>query len=86
MRRRDIPPRLVGPVEQVVCAAAHVFVATPLSTFSAFVHRLRGYVEAPDKNRYYHTEHTPGPRRYEGWPTSPFWGVEPSEMWDGLRR
>lgn len=46
---------LVGPVEQVVCAAARVFIGTELSTFSNYITRLRGYMNAPDKRAYFHT-------------------------------
>lgn len=34
---------LVGMVEQVVCASAHTFVGTPLSTFTGYITRMRGY-------------------------------------------
>ncbi len=73
-------------MEQVVCAAARVFIATPLSTFSGYIHRLRGYTGAPDRNRYYHPDPDLRPRPYRPWRTTPFWGVENSEMWDAVRR
>jgi len=33
----------MGMVEQVVCASAHTFVGTPLSTFTGYITRMRGY-------------------------------------------
>jgi hypothetical protein len=33
----------LGMVEQVVCASAHTFVGTPLSTFTGYITRMRGY-------------------------------------------
>jgi GDP-fucose protein O-fucosyltransferase len=33
----------LGMVEQTVCANAHTFVGTPLSTFTGYITRMRGY-------------------------------------------
>ena len=33
----------LGMIEQIICANAYLFVGTPLSTFSNFIARLRGY-------------------------------------------
>ena len=35
----------LGMVEQVVCANAHTFIGTPLSTFTSFITRMRGYMD-----------------------------------------
>jgi hypothetical protein len=32
-------------VEQVVCANAHTFIGTPLSTFTGFITRMRGFMD-----------------------------------------
>lgn len=35
----------LGMVEQLICATAHTFVGTPLSTFTSYITRLRGYLD-----------------------------------------
>ncbi|KAK3244254.1 hypothetical protein CYMTET_46126, partial [Cymbomonas tetramitiformis] len=52
----EIPQHLLGPVEQVICAGARIFFGTRLSTFTAYIQRLRGYMQAPDHGVYYHNE------------------------------
>ncbi len=44
-----------GMVEQAICARAGRFVGTDLSTFSGYINRLRGYMQAADQRCYYHT-------------------------------
>lgn len=40
----DVDPNLYGMIEQIVCAHAGTFVGTYLSTFSAYITRIRGYL------------------------------------------
>jgi hypothetical protein len=46
---RGVPPEILACVEQVVSAYACAFMGTRLSTFSAYITRLRGYPGAPDQ-------------------------------------
>jgi len=57
--------KLLGPVEQVVCAFSRTFLGTPKSTFSAYITRMRIYADAPqtglkEETRLFHTM-TPTP-------------------------
>jgi len=63
-----------------------VFVGTPQSTFTGFIPRLRGYMDAPDKNMYFHTEHNDKPKTYKPWDTTPNFMHESSTMWEDARR
>jgi hypothetical protein len=89
-----LPEPWVASVEQLVCACARRFVGTRLSTFSAYITRLRGYrsVHAPqlDTAIYF----TDGEPDRETRPDSPFswfrtgdftplWGREFREGWAG---
>ena len=50
----EVPRKLIGCIEQVICAGARIFFGTRRSTFTAYITRLRGYVKAPDTNAYLH--------------------------------
>ena len=63
-----------------------MFVGTPQSTFTGFIPRLRGYMDAPDKNMYFHTEHNDKPKTYKPWDTTPNFMHESSTMWEDARR
>lgn len=45
----------IGMVEQLICANAHTFFGTPMSSFSGYITRMRGYYR---DNRYAHTFYT----------------------------
>eukprot|EP00316_Scyphosphaera_apsteinii_P012517 CAMPEP_0119316266 /NCGR_PEP_ID=MMETSP1333-20130426/39223_1 /TAXON_ID=418940 /ORGANISM="Scyphosphaera apsteinii, Strain RCC1455" /LENGTH=425 /DNA_ID=CAMNT_0007321867 /DNA_START=173 /DNA_END=1450 /DNA_ORIENTATION=- len=40
----DTEPNLIGCIEQLVCSRARVFSGTYFSTFTSYIHRLRGYM------------------------------------------
>lgn len=56
----EIKAKLEGCIEQVICAMGRRFFGTKESTFSSYIVRLRGYVNAPDKNIYFHNKHYSG--------------------------
>ena len=56
-----IPHKDVGLIEQVICSGGRIFIATPSSTFSGFIPRLRGYMGVPDTTVYYNTHAYWGP-------------------------
>ena len=49
-----VPAKLVGEVEMVICAMGRVFFGTKESTFSDYIGRLRGYLDAPYTQTLYH--------------------------------
>ena len=63
----EISPKHEGMIEQVICAAGHMFFQTEHSTFSAYITRLRGYFgsdkESPGSVFYHNrnVKHQDGP-------------------------
>jgi len=55
-----VPHKVIGQIEQVVCAGAKRFFGTQHSTFSSHIARLRGYIGAPDTKMHYHTQRSTG--------------------------
>ena len=49
-----IPRKLIGCIEQAICAMGRRFFGTQHSTFTGYITRLRGYVGAPDDLVHYH--------------------------------
>ena len=63
----DIPEKLIGPIEQLICAHGYRFIGTELSTFSSYITRLKGYLNFGDINVYFLTDQytEPLPEGYE---------------------
>ena len=76
-----IPDKLIGQVEQVICACGRVFVGTSHSTFSGFIPRIRGYIGAPDKAVYHATETHKRPTPVEEYHKKPRSGGDFYDEW-----
>jgi hypothetical protein len=87
-----LPSETLACIEQAVCAFAARFIGTNLSTFSAYVTRLRGYHGAADQGTYF-TDGSPGseidglgspPFSWINWIRvgNPWWGREFKEAWE----
>jgi hypothetical protein len=88
----NLPADSLACVEQTVCAFADLFIGTNVSTFSAYITRLRGYYRAPDQNTYF-TDGSPGSEMDEEgspqfswihwlWMGNPWWAREFKEAWE----
>lgn len=88
----DLSGPMIACIEQMICAFAETFIGTKLSTYSAYITRLRGYWGASDQNIYF-TDGSPGseidglgsPRfSWMNWVQSgnPLWGREFREAWE----
>ena len=83
----DVDPKVVGLVEQFICAAGRVFIGTKYSTYTSYVFRIRGYMHAPDLTQYVHNvQYTqPGPG-YDPSPAPGFYDlfVEHPVLWEDI--
>jgi hypothetical protein len=92
-----IPKILIGCVESVVCARADVFVGTQKSTFSGYIHRMRGYMpdveqkELLEAQAKFPTDYYRNLNGKPSWGTfphgaygggHPYWGREYKEAWE----
>lgn len=50
----DVNPNIFGMVESIICSRAKVFAGTFFSTFTGYIHRLRGY-HGLGEDTYYHS-------------------------------
>eukprot|EP00512_Aurantiochytrium_limacinum_P001081 CAMPEP_0171490870 /NCGR_PEP_ID=MMETSP0958-20121227/3549_1 /TAXON_ID=87120 /ORGANISM="Aurantiochytrium limacinum, Strain ATCCMYA-1381" /LENGTH=459 /DNA_ID=CAMNT_0012024235 /DNA_START=492 /DNA_END=1871 /DNA_ORIENTATION=- len=91
----NVPSIWFGCIESIVCSRARVFVGTRKSTFSGYIHRLRGYMadvgqtvilEAQSKYPNDYFDYFKGPEwnhlkgAYGG--GHPYWGREYKEAWE----
>ncbi len=51
---KDVNPNLHGMIESIICSRAKVFAGTYFSTFTGYIHRLRGF-HGLGEDSYYHT-------------------------------
>jgi hypothetical protein len=59
---QQLPKNHAGMVDQIVCASADIFIGTPLSTFTGYITRLRGYMNTTvpglyDRTYFYMEKH-----------------------------
>lgn len=82
--------KVVGLIEQVICAGAKLFFGTQHSTFSSHIFRLRGYVNAPDTRMLYHTKRLTGDMSVDNHLDAPVisgenYMLEDPSMWEDAR-
>jgi hypothetical protein len=53
---KNVNPNTFGMVESIVCSRAKAFAGTYFSTFTGYIHRLRGY-HGLGEETYYHHKH-----------------------------
>merc|ERR1712000_718745 len=52
---QGVNPNIFGMVESIVCSRAKIFAGTYFSTFTGYIHRLRGY-HGLGEDTYYHSK------------------------------
>jgi len=65
LKDHNFDKKLIGMIEQVICAGGRRFFGTRLSTFTGYIYRLRGYIGAPDVSQYAHTVYYTGDPRID---------------------
>lgn len=53
----DVNPNVHGMVESIVCSRAKIFAGTYFSTFTGYIHRLRGYHGLGESTFYHHKKY-----------------------------
>jgi hypothetical protein len=95
---KDIKKIWIGSVESIVCSRARTFVGTQKSTFSGYIHRMRGYMndvgqkepfeaQATYPHHYYHSLVGASWSRFPHGAFGgghPYWGREYKEAWEGV--
>ncbi|CAM9179038.1 unnamed protein product [Laminaria digitata] len=80
----ELNPNLLGMLEQVIASHGRTFTGSWLSTFTAYIFRLRGYLQMPRKSNllyfppkrtYHYTSHMP---------ESPLWATEWPFGWEDI--
>jgi len=95
---KDVQKIWVGCVESIICSRAKTFVGTQKSTFSGYIHRMRGYMNDVGQKElleaqarypidYYHALVGPSWGRFPSGSFGgghPYWGREYKEAWEGV--
>lgn len=53
----DVNPNTLGMIESIVCSRAKLFAGTFFSTFTGYIHRLRGYHGLGEDTYYHHKKY-----------------------------
>ena len=72
-----IPRKLVHLIEMVIASGGKRFFGTTSSTYSAYITRLRGYIDVPDQGIYFHNRQ--GQYEFHYRPTE--YMIEFKDMW-----
>jgi hypothetical protein len=70
------PHKLIGCVEQLICAGGRIFAGTPHSSFSTYISRIRGYINAPDLAEHSHAQLAKSESRGFGFVEKSFRGTD----------
>eukprot|EP00602_Paraphysomonas_sp_CaronLab_P002003 CAMPEP_0185023204 /NCGR_PEP_ID=MMETSP1103-20130426/5893_1 /TAXON_ID=36769 /ORGANISM="Paraphysomonas bandaiensis, Strain Caron Lab Isolate" /LENGTH=740 /DNA_ID=CAMNT_0027555681 /DNA_START=255 /DNA_END=2477 /DNA_ORIENTATION=+ len=77
LRKGEFNQNHLGMVEQIICANSHTFVGTPLSTFTGYITRMRGYYrDGRYSNTYYTMPNTMYQLHTHPELKGPFWARE----------
>lgn len=63
---KDVNPNTLGMIETIICSRAQTFAGTWFSTFTGYIHRLRGYHGLGDFTYYHHKDFVRIPKRRVG--------------------
>ena len=88
----DVPSTSLPQLDQIVCARGRLFFGTRLSTFTGYIHRLRGYMpDIPNKQLLFIDQYFPtsavlswSPNSLSRRPDRCDWCTDAVEAWEGL--
>ena len=84
----DVNQNYIGMIEQVICSGSDVFIGTPLSTFTAYISRIRGYMNSTTPGLYERTFYFMKNQMYQLHDKPhlalPFWPREFVEAFQGI--
>ena len=77
----NINRKIIALIEMIICSGGKRFFGTVSSTYSAYITRLRGYMDAPDKDVWFHNK----PNKHEYHFNANEYMIEHKEMWDDIK-
>jgi len=79
----EVPAILIGSIESAVCTRADIFVGTRKSTFSGYIHRMRGYMPDVQQKELMEAQAEFPLDYYRALASKPSWGSFPSNSFGG---